>query len=165
MLRESGLSQSFFGLLCFQFLQNRSSRLLPEPLLVVASFAFFVHPTTTLSSQIFLSSNFCLALPLSCLRPVNINALMAMVMLAMLFLLRERRVHLVEVKMLSCQDIVELLNVFLPRRDLTPEAVIANIERRHRKRREAMEAARRSAEARYFNRHEPANGSDSVLTM
>lgn len=68
---------------------------------------------------------------------------MAMVMLAMLFLLRERRVHMVDVEMLSCQDVVELLNHFLPRRDLTLDAVLANIERRHRRRTEAMESARR----------------------
>jgi SRSO17 transposase len=90
---------------------------------------------------------------------------MAMVMLAMLFLLRERRVHLVEVEMLSCQDIVELLNVFIPRRDLSPEAVIRNIERRHRKRREASEAARRSAEARYHEFCKLSNGPDAVLTL
>jgi SRSO17 transposase len=68
---------------------------------------------------------------------------MAMVMLAMLFLLRERRVHMVDVEMLSCQDVVELLNHFLPRRDLTLDAVLENIERRHRKRTDAIESARR----------------------
>jgi len=70
----------------------------------------------------------------------------AMVMLAMLFLLREKKLHMVEVEMLSARDIVELLDIFLPRRDLTLEAVVRNIERRHRKRREAIESARRSAE-------------------
>jgi SRSO17 transposase len=68
---------------------------------------------------------------------------MAMVMLAMLFLLRERRVHLLEVEMLSCNDIVELLNVYLPRRDMTAEQVLANIQRRHLKRKLAQESARR----------------------
>ncbi len=68
----------------------------------------------------------------------------AMVMLAMLFLLRERKLHMVEVEMLSARDIVELLDIFLPRRDLTLDAVVRNIERRHRKRREAIDSARRS---------------------
>jgi len=90
---------------------------------------------------------------------------MAMVMLAMLFLLRERRVHLVEVELLSCQDIVELLNVFIPRRDLTPEDVIKNIERRHRKRREAMETARRASQARYVERKKSEKSAECVLTM
>lgn len=66
---------------------------------------------------------------------------MAMVMLAMLFQLRERRVHLLDVELLSTQDVVELLNVYLPRKDTTVEAVIRNIERRHRKRRQAIESA------------------------
>jgi len=73
----------------------------------------------------------------------------ALVMLAMLFLLRERQIHLAEIDLLSCQDIVELLNVFLPRRDLTAEAVIGNIARSHRSRRKAIEAARRSSEAKH----------------
>ena len=68
---------------------------------------------------------------------------MALVMLAMLFLLLERRVHMVDVEMLSCQDVVELLNILLPRRDLTLDAVVANIGRRHRKRRDAIDSARR----------------------
>ncbi|CAN5500515.1 hypothetical protein BH09VER1_BH09VER1_53460 [soil metagenome] len=70
---------------------------------------------------------------------------MAMIMLAMLFLLRERRVHLVEIELLSCQDIVELLNVLLPRRDASPEAIISQIEIRHRKRRDSIISARKSA--------------------
>lgn len=82
---------------------------------------------------------------------------MAMVMLAMLFLLRERRVHLVDVEMLSCQDIVELLNVFLPRHDLTLNAVIKNIERRHRKRRDASDSAKRASETRYAARRSQPN--------
>lgn len=68
---------------------------------------------------------------------------MALVMMGMLFLLRERRVHMLEIEMLSCNDIVELLNVFLPRKDATVESVLANISRRHRKRHQAREAARR----------------------
>jgi SRSO17 transposase len=68
---------------------------------------------------------------------------MAMVMLAMLFMLQERRVHMLDVELLSCNDIVELLNVFLPRRDMTVEQVLANIERRHIKRKLAQESARR----------------------
>ena len=76
---------------------------------------------------------------------------MALVMLAMLFLLRERQIHLAEIDLLSCQDVIELLNVFLPRRDLTAEAVIGNIARRHRSRRKAIEAARRSSESKHRN--------------
>ncbi len=66
---------------------------------------------------------------------------MAMVALAMLFLLRERRVHMVDMDLLSCTDVVELLDVFLPRRDATVEDVLRNIERRHQRRRAARDRA------------------------
>jgi len=41
----------------------------------------------------------------------------------------------------NSQDIVELLNHYLPRADATEEAVLRNIERRHRKRQDSIEAA------------------------
>lgn len=68
---------------------------------------------------------------------------MALVMLAMLFMLRERIRYKVSVELLSCQDIIELLNVYIPRKDTTVEAVIKNINERHRKRRAAIESAKR----------------------
>lgn len=69
---------------------------------------------------------------------------MAMVMLAMLFCTRERRLHLREVELLSFQDLVEMLTVLLPRKASGPDAVLAMIARRHRRRREASECARRN---------------------
>lgn len=71
---------------------------------------------------------------------------MALVLLAMLFMLRLRRQHAASVELLSCQDIVELLNVYLPRADRSKEAVLKNIQRRHRKRKEAIESAYRCQE-------------------
>ena len=68
---------------------------------------------------------------------------MSLVMLALLFLLKERLLHQREVALLSCQDIVELLNHYLPRADLTEEAVLANLQRRHRKRQQDIDSARR----------------------
>ena len=68
---------------------------------------------------------------------------MALVMLAMLFMLRERLLYDKTVELLSCQDIVELLNIYLPRKDTTVEAVIRNMNERHRKRRAAIESAKR----------------------
>lgn len=90
---------------------------------------------------------------------------MAMIMLAMLFLLRERRIHLVKIELLSCQDIVELLNVLLPRRDASPEAVIRQMEIRHRKRKASILSARRSSLRRYRERLAAEPGNLSVLTM
>lgn len=68
---------------------------------------------------------------------------MALVILAMLFMLRQRIEHADTIELLSCQDIVELLNIYLPRADRSKEAVLRNIQRRHMKRRAAMESARR----------------------
>ena len=68
---------------------------------------------------------------------------MALVMLALLFLLKERKFHAKTLDLLSCQDIVALLNVYLPRTDRTKQAVIDSMNRRHAKRRAAIESAKR----------------------
>ena len=68
---------------------------------------------------------------------------MSLVMLALLFLLRERLLQQQDVALLSCQDIVELLNYYLPRTDLTEEAVLGNIKRRHRTRQRDIDSAYR----------------------
>ncbi len=67
---------------------------------------------------------------------------MSMVMLGMLFMLKERIFNREKIELLSCPDIIELLNLYLPRADATEEEVIQNMQRRHRKRRKAIEAAR-----------------------
>jgi SRSO17 transposase len=71
------------------------------------------------------------------------NHHVCMVTLGMLFMLKERIHHPEKENLLSCQDIVELLNLYLPRADLTEEAVLRNIERRHKKRLETIEDAYR----------------------
>jgi len=76
---------------------------------------------------------------------------MALVSLAMLFVLKERLLHRREIELLSFQDIVELLNFYLPRADRTEEAVLRNIARRHRKRRASIESARRRGKRRKIN--------------
>ena len=69
---------------------------------------------------------------------------MALVMLALLFLLKERRLHAETLDLLSCQDIVALLDVYLlPRTDRTKQAVINSMNQRHEKRRAAIESARK----------------------
>lgn len=69
---------------------------------------------------------------------------MALVSLGLLFMLKERRLQAGQIELLSCQDIVELLNFYLPRADRTEEAVLRNMERRHRKRKLAIETANRT---------------------
>jgi SRSO17 transposase len=65
---------------------------------------------------------------------------MALVMMAMLFMLSERIRHEDTYPMLSCSDIEELLAHFLPRRDMTQEEVIWQMEQRHIKRQKAIES-------------------------
>ena len=62
---------------------------------------------------------------------------MALVSLAMLFLLKERVSHAESVPLLSARDIVELLNYYLPRRGYTEEEVIGDLLRRHQQRHQA----------------------------
>jgi hypothetical protein len=68
---------------------------------------------------------------------------LALVMMAMLFLLEERPLHRQTRPLLSGTDIRALLNPFLPRRDTTLEEVLRPMEVRHRKRQAAMDSAYR----------------------
>lgn len=63
---------------------------------------------------------------------------MALVMMAMLFLLRERRRHEDTVPLLTCADVEELLAEFLPRRPDDPAAVVARMRARHSQRKRAI---------------------------
>lgn len=65
---------------------------------------------------------------------------MALVMMAMLFMLTERIRHKETYPLLSCADIEQLLARFLPRRDVTQEEVIQQLEHRHRQRQLAIES-------------------------
>ncbi|QVL46984.1 MAG: IS701 family transposase [Thiocapsa sp.] len=59
---------------------------------------------------------------------------MALVLMAMLFMLEERLRAADVHPLLSCSDIEELLKQFLPRRAVTQEDVLAQMEKRHKKR-------------------------------
>jgi SRSO17 transposase len=65
---------------------------------------------------------------------------MALVMMAMLFMLNERINHKDTYPLLSCADIEQLLAHFLPRRDVTKEEVIFQLEQRHFQRQKAIES-------------------------
>jgi len=66
---------------------------------------------------------------------------MALVMMAMLFMLKERIAHHEEHPLLSCADIETLLAHFLPRRDVDVEEVIRQMEVRHHKRQASIDFA------------------------
>lgn len=75
---------------------------------------------------------------------------MSMVMLALLFMLKERIINNKNIELLSCQDIVDLLNYYLPRKDLKEEVVIMNMIKRHKKRKAAIESAYRTQKSTKF---------------
>jgi SRSO17 transposase len=66
---------------------------------------------------------------------------MAMVMLAMLFMLEVRREHNSDLSLLSCRDIVEVLRVLLPRANTTFDDILRQLEERHRRRQSSIESA------------------------
>ena len=59
---------------------------------------------------------------------------MSLVLVAHLFLLRERLYNAEAYPMLSCQDIVTMLAFYLPKRDVTEEEIFRQMAVRHRKR-------------------------------
>jgi len=69
------------------------------------------------------------------------NHHMTLVSLAMHFGLMERLYHNTSDDLLSYQDIVELLTIYLPRTDRTEEQVLKNLQRRHEKRQKSIESA------------------------
>jgi SRSO17 transposase len=71
---------------------------------------------------------------------------MALVMMAMLFMLSERIRHEDTYPLLSCSDIEELLSRFLPRRDVSKSEIIRQLEHRHRKRLSAISSHTRTNE-------------------
>ena len=73
---------------------------------------------------------------------------MALVMMAMLFMLTERLGQRKQFPLLSCADIEVLLAHFLPRRDATQQEVLAQLAARHKARQRAIDSHRRNAAGR-----------------
>lgn len=73
---------------------------------------------------------------------------MAMVMMAMLFMLETKLDHEESHPLLSCYDITDLLSHFLPRRDVTEEEILRQMEFRHRQRQASIDSAYRRQRAR-----------------
>jgi FOG: Transposase len=66
---------------------------------------------------------------------------MALVSMAMLFMVEERERYQEEIPLLSCNDIETLLRTFLPRRDIDPDEVVRQMEKRHRRRQASIDNA------------------------
>jgi SRSO17 transposase len=75
---------------------------------------------------------------------------MALVMMAMLFMLEQRISYKGSHPLLSCQDIISLLCNFLPKRSITSEEVLRQLEVRHKKRTASIESAYRKQRKRHF---------------
>ena len=73
---------------------------------------------------------------------------MAMVLLAMLFMLEVRREHKQELPLLSCHDVVEVLRVLLPRSNVSYKDIIEQLKERHRRRQASIDAAYAKQRAR-----------------
>jgi len=67
----------------------------------------------------------------------------ALVMMAMLFMLEEKLLHKESYPLLSCADIEFLLAHFLPRRDVPQKEVVRQMEARHKARQNAIDSAYR----------------------
>ena len=78
---------------------------------------------------------------------------MALVMMAMLFMLEQRLSHKGSHPLLSCQDIISLLCNFLPKRSITSEEVLRQLEVRHQKRTASIESAYRKQREKNFVDH------------
>ena len=73
---------------------------------------------------------------------------MALVMMAMLFMLEQRHSYKGSHPLLSCQDIISLLCNFLPKRSITSDEVLRQLEVRHHKRKASIESAYRKQRQR-----------------
>lgn len=68
---------------------------------------------------------------------------MALVCLALLFTLKERIAHTQSIPLLTVRDIVELLEIYLPRRSRDPDDVLAAMVQRHQTRKKLIDSARK----------------------
>jgi SRSO17 transposase len=73
---------------------------------------------------------------------------MALVMMSMLFMLREKQLQAKKLPLLSCADIEELLTEFLPRQSTSPIDVLQRLRARHAQRQRAIESHRRRSPRR-----------------
>jgi SRSO17 transposase len=74
---------------------------------------------------------------------------MALVFMAMQFMLQTRILYKEPFPLLSCGDVEELLAHFLPRKDVTKEQILEQLLRRHKKHLSSIESAYRKTEGRY----------------
>lgn len=79
---------------------------------------------------------------------------MALVMMAMLFMMEQRVSYKGSHPLLSCADIISLLCNFLPKRSITSEEVLRQLEVRHQKRKASIQSAYRKQRQKHFLNHQ-----------
>ena len=79
------------------------------------------------------------------------NHHMSLVMMAMLFMLEQRLSYKGSHPLLSCADVISLLCNFLPKRSVTPEEVLRQLEVRHQKRKASIQSAYRKQRQKHRN--------------
>jgi len=79
---------------------------------------------------------------------------MALVMMAMLFMLEQRLSYKGSLPLLSCQDIISLLCNFLPKRSITSQEVLRQLEVRHHERKASIQFAYRKQRQKHFLNHQ-----------
>lgn len=72
---------------------------------------------------------------------------MALVMIALMFLAKERLAHQETDSLLSCNDLVQILRHKLPNKIVTDDDLVSTIQQRHQRRHDAMDSAYRRQEA------------------
>jgi hypothetical protein len=72
-------------------------------------------------------------------------------MMAMLFMLEQRLLYKGSHPLLSCADVISLLFNFLPKRSITSEEVLRQLEVRHRKRKASIQSAYRKQRQKHWN--------------
>ena len=89
---------------------------------------------------------------------------MALVLMAMVFLLEERLAGAADQPLLSCRDVTAVLKQAYRSGQMTPEAILGQIAKRHRMRMAAIRSAEsRQRAADLSNPHTPTVGSHAVL--
>jgi hypothetical protein len=76
---------------------------------------------------------------------------MAMVCLALLFTVKERVALATQLPLLTVRDLVELLEIYLPRRAHNQEEVWAAMQQRHAARQKAIDSARKKQQNNQTN--------------
>ncbi len=90
---------------------------------------------------------------------------MALVMMAMVFMLEQRLSYKDSHPLFSCADIISMLCNFLPKRSINSEEVLRQLEVRHHKRKASTESAYRRQRQKHSVNHQKKNDNVEVIII